>query len=273
VHASADALRLITFDADGTLYADGAHIEQDSEMIRLMVSLMRLNVDVAIVTAAGYPGDASKFEGRIGGLLSAFRRLRLPPEVVGRFHLMGGECNYLLRANPTTYGLEFVPDEEWQPPEMRAWKEEDIRATLDEAQLLLTEGAARLMLPVNVIRKPRSVGVVPAGQTIYEVLEDLAITVKSNLVSKLPFCAFNGGNDVFVDIGNKSIGLDALMRHLGLTPPEVMHVGDRFTDSGNDAATRDVCSIIWVANPEETGFFVRLLLGDLRAKRQQRYIE
>ncbi|KIZ01088.1 IMP-specific 5'-nucleotidase 1 [Monoraphidium neglectum] len=135
VHASAESLRLITFDADGTLYADGCHIEQDSEMIRLMVSLMRLNVHVGIVTAAGYPGDASKFEGRIEGLLSAFRRLRLPPEIAGRFHLMGGECNYLLRVDPSTCRLEFVPDEEWQTAEMRAWSEEDIRATLDEAQV------------------------------------------------------------------------------------------------------------------------------------------
>ena len=55
-------------------------------------------------------GDPSKFEGRIAGLLAAFRRLKLPPEVVGRFHLMGGECNYLLRVNPKSYGLEFVPD-------------------------------------------------------------------------------------------------------------------------------------------------------------------
>jgi len=30
--------------------------------------------------------------------------------------------------------------------------------------MLLTEGAARLMLPVNVIRKTRSVGIVPVGQ-------------------------------------------------------------------------------------------------------------
>jgi hypothetical protein len=28
-------------------------------------------------------------------------------------------------------------------------------------------------------------------------------------------------------------------------------VGDRFTLSGNDTATRDVCSVLWVANPEE----------------------
>lgn len=56
-------------------------------------------------------------------------------------------------------------------------------------------------------------------------------------------------------------------------PPQVLHVGDRFTVSGNDAATRDVCSIVWVANPEETGFFIRMLLSDLRTKRVQRYIE
>ena len=41
VHASACYLKLITFDADGTLYADGAHIEHDNQMIRHIISLMR----------------------------------------------------------------------------------------------------------------------------------------------------------------------------------------------------------------------------------------
>lgn len=41
---------------------------------------------------------------------------------------------------------------------------------------------------------------------------------------------------------------------------QVLHVGDRFSDTGNDTATRDCCSIVWVANPEETGFFVKMLL-------------
>jgi hypothetical protein len=42
IHASAEALRLITFDADGTLYADGHHFEQDNEMIQLFMSLMKV---------------------------------------------------------------------------------------------------------------------------------------------------------------------------------------------------------------------------------------
>lgn len=48
-------------------------------------------------------------------------------------------------------------------------------------------------------------GVVPLVPTIYEVLEELAITVQSQLTDRLPlpFCAFNGGADVFCDLGNK----------------------------------------------------------------------
>lgn len=114
---------------------------------------------------------------------------------------------------------------------------------------------------------------IPTVPTIYEVLEELALTVNAGLLDDesivLPFCAFNGGNDVFVDVGNKSLGLEALMKYIGVTPPQALHVGDRFTDSGNDVATRDCCSIIWVANPEETDFFIKHLLVDLERQRSQ----
>ncbi|PSC72200.1 IMP-specific 5-nucleotidase [Micractinium conductrix] len=266
VHASAQSLKLITFDADGTLYADGAHIEHDNEMIRHIVSLMRSNVHVAIVTAAGYPGAPERFEQRVEGLLAAFRQLQLPKHITDRFHIMGGECNYLLRVNAEKR-LEFVPDEEWKSLVMKAWTEAQCQRLLDSAERLLLEGAHRLRLPVQVIRKERAVGVVPTSTTIYEVLEELAITVQNQLQADLPFCAFNGGNDVFVDVGNKSLGLEALMGYLGFSPPEVLHVGDRFSDTGNDSATRDCCSILWVANPEETDFFIKLLLGDIRQKK------
>ena len=97
VHASADRLRLITFDADGTLYADGCHMEQDNKMIDSMIDLMTKRVYVAIVTAAGYPGQPALFEGRIRGLLDAFKDRGLSSEITDRFLVLGGECNYLLR--------------------------------------------------------------------------------------------------------------------------------------------------------------------------------
>jgi IMP and pyridine-specific 5'-nucleotidase len=43
-------------------------------MIELFVTLMKSNIDVGIVTAAGYPGEAAKFENRIQGLLAAFNK-------------------------------------------------------------------------------------------------------------------------------------------------------------------------------------------------------
>jgi IMP and pyridine-specific 5'-nucleotidase len=50
-----------------------------------IVSLMRANIDVAIVTAAGYPGQPERFEQRVAGLLSAFQRMRLPSDITDRF--------------------------------------------------------------------------------------------------------------------------------------------------------------------------------------------
>ena len=53
-------------------------------MIEHIVALLRSRVHVAIVTAAGYPGHAERFEQRVEGLLAAFRNLRLPAEVTDR---------------------------------------------------------------------------------------------------------------------------------------------------------------------------------------------
>ncbi len=91
VHASAQSLKLCAFDADGTLYADGHHIEHDNQMVSLIVSLMRSGVYVAIVTAAGYPGEADRFEQRIEGLVNAFRRLRLPQVITDRSSNVSGQ--------------------------------------------------------------------------------------------------------------------------------------------------------------------------------------
>ncbi len=48
--------------------------------------------------------------------------------------------------------------------------------------------------PPQVLKKERAVGVVPTEPTIYEVLEELAITVQNQLSSRVPFCAFNGAS-------------------------------------------------------------------------------
>ena len=46
MHASAKEVKLVTFDADGTLYADGKHFEEDNKMIDKIMQLMDLGIHV-----------------------------------------------------------------------------------------------------------------------------------------------------------------------------------------------------------------------------------
>ena len=256
VRALAPSVQLICSDADGTLYGDGQHLEQDCKMVDRLVALMRAGIKVAIVTAAGYE-EAEKFEARIPGLLSAFERL--PKAVTDNFYFMGGECNYLLQVAEGGR-LEFVPPEEWGTPDMLAWTAEDIAGLLDEAEAALLCAARRMRVPVQLIRKPRAVGVVPTEPTIYEVLEEIALTVQDRLSTHgMPHCAFNGGGDVFVDVGHKGLGITALARRVDVRPDQIMHVGDRFTVTGNDKVAKSKFSILWVANPDETAWYFDIL--------------
>lgn len=83
---------------------------------------------------SGYPGDAARFEGRLAGLLAAFEALQLPPTTTRLFHVMGGECNYLLAVNEQ-YRLEFVDDALWKLDNMLEWREEEVTELLDDAEV------------------------------------------------------------------------------------------------------------------------------------------
>lgn len=48
VHASAPALRLLTLDADDTIYGDGLSLTVDSPMIPLITKLLKLGVHVSL---------------------------------------------------------------------------------------------------------------------------------------------------------------------------------------------------------------------------------
>jgi hypothetical protein len=101
----------------------------------------------------------------------------------------------------------------------------------------------------------------------------------------IPFCAFNGGHDVFLDVGNKALGIRALQTRLGVQPQDTMHAGDRFTRTGedvglmrrprtlpaagngcagNDRRAREVASTLWVDSPGETEHLLTLMIEQRR---------
>ncbi|GJP98443.1 hypothetical protein CBS147320_3338 [Aspergillus niger] len=253
---------LVTFDGDVTLYDDGACLTDDNPVILRIMRLLLQGRKVGIVTAAGYT-DAAKYYERLKGLLDAmYESAEMTDAQRAGLVVMGGESNFLFRydhASPSR--LSYVPREEWLLEEMKTWQEGDITRLLDIAESSLRACASNLNLPVAVLRKDRAVGVYPTerGRISREQLEETVLVVqntveRSEVGARLPFCAFNGGNDVFVDIGDKSWGVRACQRYFGgIEPARTLHVGDQFLSAGsNDFKARLASTTAWIASPAET---------------------
>jgi IMP and pyridine-specific 5'-nucleotidase len=284
----AKQLKCITFDGDMTLYADGADFAKDSTLVHLIQELLHKNVIVAVVTAAGYAGNSARYEQRLSGLLDGFKSqtVKKLKETYSNFFVMGGECNYLFQYNPKVGHLEYLSDKEYQPEFVSEWSGNNnaIQELLTVAETHVRKTVMELGIQdsVTITRKDRAVGCHPkeGSQLFREQLEELALSTQAELnrfqsrkmedgtvVKKrkgniglpiheldhpIPFCAFNGGNDVWVDIGNKLIGVRILLEWLGVKANETLHVGDQFLSTGNDIATRSACCTIWITNPTET---------------------
>lgn len=257
-------VKLVTFDGDVTLYDDGACLTSDNPVIPQIVRLLQQGRKVGIVTAAGY-SEAPKYYERLHGLLDAIHDSSvLTPAQKQGIIVMGGESNFLFRFDSNSdCRLAYVPRSEWLLEEMRAWHDDDIKELLDLAESALRACAANLNLPAAVLRKDRAVGVYPVNgvRINREQLEETVLAVqnaveRSAVGSRLPFCAFNGksqptnvsssmrdinlrkigGNDVFVDIGDKSWGVRCCQQYFGkmepIHPSSTLHIGDQFLSAG-----------------------------------------
>lgn len=297
------ALRLATFDGDVTLYDDGESLKPSSLLIpRLLgmhslrfppcfhratvrltgTDLLRRNVKVGIVTAAGYT-TAERYYARLHGLLDAVAGATdLDDEQKRSLVIMGGEANYLFAVDlASEHRLAAVERSEWLTPEMAAWSEADIAALLDVAESALRDCVRTMSLPAEVVRKERAVGIVPAPAWVRiarESLEETVLVVQrilelaSSRPGGVPFCAFNGGRDVFVDIGDKSWGVTVCQQWFGrrggaIGGENTLHVGDKFLSAGsNDFKARSVGTTAWIASPSETVELLDELAGLMQQK-------
>ncbi|UPK91203.1 hypothetical protein LCI18_002138 [Fusarium solani-melongenae] len=302
------ALQLATFDGDVTLYDDGCSLEPSSPVIPRLLDLLRKNINIGIVTAAGYT-SADRYYERLHGLLDAIAESTdLDPIQKQNIIIMGGEANYLFEFSPwSPYRLVPVPRDEWLTPEMASWSDADITTLLDVAESALRDCVKTMNLPAEIMRKDRAVGIIPKTpetRIARESLEETVLVVQrilelSSLGSteerpakprassspplppsvvsqsrRVPFCAFNGGRDVFVDIGDKSWGVTVCQQWFGsrdnvgvIRGENTLHVGDQFLSAGsNDFKARSVGTTAWIASPAET---VELLdeLADLMQKK------
>jgi len=289
VFSSADELRFISFDGDETLYADGKNFAQSDaiKLARYIEKLLVNGISVALVTAAGYKGAPEKYEVRLDGLLQHFHSQGVPDEALARFFVVGGECNYLFEAIRVGADVAAADGrcivrlreaaEGWNE-EQAAWDPLEMARVLEVAEQSLRATATQLGLRCRIIRKERAVGIIPGGAEAKakvpdgsgsrrmrrEVLDEAALRLQVALAEAqvaLPTCCFNGGADVWCDLGNKAIGVRALQGKLALRPAQCLHVGDQFTNSlGNDYAARLQTPTLWVAGPKETQHVLKQLL-------------
>ncbi|KAH0366121.1 IMP-specific 5'-nucleotidase-like protein 1, partial [Aureobasidium melanogenum] len=254
-------LDLVTFDGDVTLYDDGQSLTDDNPAIPRILELMRNGTRIGIVTAAGYT-EASKYYGRLHGLLDAIATSDLPAETKRNLIVLGGEASYLFQfASESPDRLVAIPRKQWTLQEMQSWTQEDVTELLDVAEKSLRSCVDAMRLKANILRKERAVGIIPIEgfKLSREQLEETVLVCQKTLEmtpvgKRLPFCAFNGGSDVFIDIGDKSWGVLSCQRYFGgIEGNKSLHVGDQFLSIGaNDFKARLACTTAWIASPAET---------------------
>ncbi|GAB7339363.1 hypothetical protein MBLNU457_6006t1 [Dothideomycetes sp. NU457] len=260
-------VELMTFDGDVTLYDDGQSLTADNPVISRLLKLMKDDCRIGIVTAAGYT-EAEKYYGRLHGLLDAIAASDLSTAQKQNLIVMGGESNYLFVYDETCKErLRHVRRREWILEDMEKWTEGNIQSLLDLAEKALRDCVEFMKLDADILRKERAVGIIPRqGRKLSrEQLEETVLVCQrvlevSEEAKKIPFCAFNGGSDVFIDIGDKSWGVMACQRFFGgndkqtdIKASKTLHVGDQFLSVGaNDFKARQACTTAWIASPRET---------------------
>lgn len=262
-------LKLLTFDGDVTLYDDGASlvsVEENPVILRLLHFLEK-DVRIGIVTAAGYTDPANYFS-RLSGLLNAVQSSQtLTKEQKSNLIIMGGESNFLMVFEETAeHCLKYVHRREWILDTMKDWNDPAIQKLLDVAEQAFHSCIKTLKLKAKVLRKERAVGIYASDQSVKltrEQLEETVLVLQQVVESSLeqgpghvniPFTVFNGGADVFMDIGDKSLGVQACQKWFGgISPSGTLHVGDQFlSGGGNDFKARSACCCAWIASPTET---------------------
>ncbi|CAH6723399.1 IMP-specific 5'-nucleotidase 1 [[Candida] jaroonii] len=282
-------LKLITFDGDVTLYEDGKSLVKSDPIVSRLMKLLESGFFIAVVTAAGYPGQQGSIQyySRLKGLIDAINESDLPPSKRSNLLVMGGESNYLFRYDNELKNFKFIDGKDWYLPLMINWDKHHIENIME----IIFNHLSNLRIKFNlhddsktlIIRKERSIGIIPINgyKIIREYLEEIVLSCANKLneivnqlaCQDIKVCSFNGGSDVWIDIGDKSLGVESLQKYLcqdenlefcPIRKSESLHIGDQFASVGaNDFKARLSACTAWIASPKETVEILDQLIGGL----------
>lgn len=248
--------RVVAFDLDDTLTVSKSTIEEP--MARLLDRLLG-RVEVCIISG----GKFEQFESQV------LRYLQAPPAGLARLHIM------------PTCGTRYYTwnDGSWQ----RVYAHDLSEDTKRHIVRVLTEGAQSLGLweaaPWGEIIEDRG------SQITYSALGQQAPVaakydwdpdgskkrkLRDYAAAQLPGLEVRVGGSTSVDVTRKGIdkayGIGKLMSRLGVAPDELLFIGDRLGEGGNDYPVR-MLGVRWVevTGWQDTARYVGRLLDELAA--------
>ncbi len=245
-------VQLVAFDLDDTLAVSKSRIEP--RMARLLVQLLA-RVSVCIISG----GRFEQFDKQV------LQHLDIPGELRGRLHLM------------PTCGTRYYRwrDGEWQ----KVYAEDFTEADKERIATVLTEGAKSLGLWEtktwgDIIEDRGSqitfsaLGQSAPVQAKYEW--DPTGAKKRQLceysAARLPDLEVRSGGSTSVDVTQKGVdkayGIRKLISYLHLTTEDVLFIGDRLDEGGNDYPVKLMgIECVAVERWEDTADYVEKLLA------------
>lgn len=247
-----NGVHVMAFDLDDTLAVSKSRI--DGRMAELLAQLLGV-VDVCIISG----GRFEQFDRQV------LRHLDLNAGLSDRLHLM------------PTCGTRYYRwlDEGWD----QVYAEDLDQEVKDQIVAVLTEGAKDLGLwepsPWGDIIEDRG------SQITYSALGQLAPVgpkyswdpegekkqrLRAYAAARLPGLEVRAGGSTSVDVTregiDKAYGIGRLLEHLGVSREEVVFVGDRLDEGGNDYPVKAMgIRCVAVSGWEETAAYVERFLS------------
>ena len=143
---------------------------------------------------------------------------------------------------------------------------------LAHARKVLEDTAKKLNVwkKFTMIEKERAIGMVPVSidlQTRNEAVDELALSVQYEVPRDIiPYCCFASYHQIWFDIGNKQLGVQAIQEKMGIGASQTLHIGDQWQITGNDIAARQCACGCWVTMPKETRSILEILIADMQGK-------
>jgi phosphomannomutase len=249
-------IRVVAFDLDDTLAVSKSQI--DNRMAKLLAQLLT-HVDVCVISG----GRFEQFESQV------LRHLDLGEEVRQRLHLMPTCGTRYYRWIDGGWSLVYAEDLSEEAKDrivsvlvegakaLGIWEPEPWGEIIEDRGSQVTFSALGQRAPVDAKYAWDPDGAKKAA------LRDYA-------AARLPDLEVRSGGSTSVDVTKKGVdkayGMGKLMGQLGLTTEEVLFVGDRLDEGGNDYPVKAMgIRCVAVTRWQDTADYVERLLTTLPA--------